>query len=250
MTSKDPIRLKKEPLIEAIWEIRFSLVEASAADVLPGMLFQAVGDKYPSIVRLPTAEIPARVAEQDPSLRYAPRIRFDGGNQAVQIGDCVVALSCRRPYVGWVRFSQSIVELAEAVRKTGLIERIDRFSLKYINLIELEPPANLGHLAIELKLADRPLITEPVRLHTVIEENDIMHIVQIVSPAEVILPGDGERRLKGALVDIDSVRVLKEGESWNELLAELDSVHRSCKRMFFAMLKQETLDRLQPEYAR
>lgn len=248
MTTKSPIRLKKEPLIEAVWEVRFSLVEASAADVLPGMLFQSLGAKYGNIVRLPTADIPARVAEMDPSLRYAPRIRLENGNQAVQIGGRVVALSSRRPYAGWAKFSASIRELAAAIQETKLVERIERFSLKYIDLIEREPPADLGQLAVELKLADRRLTTEPVQLHTAIEENDIMHVVQVVSPAEVIVPGFGDQRLKGVLVDIDSVRSLKEGESWGELLSELDRLHDSCKLMFFSLLKRETLDFLEPEY--
>jgi len=51
MERKIPLRLKKEPLLEAIWEIRFSGNKSSVADLLPGMLFKALPGRYRSITR-------------------------------------------------------------------------------------------------------------------------------------------------------------------------------------------------------
>jgi len=247
MNSRIPVRLKKEPLLEAIWEIRFPVAKASVADLLPGMLFKSFPDKYQNIVRLPTADIPAPIIERDPNLRYAPKIRLEGGNQAIQIGDRVISLSCRRPYSGWAQFSADIRELAKAVQETGLVGRLERFSLKYIDLIELEEPVGLAHLNLELKMGGYGLVTKPVQLRTEIKENDLIHIVQVISPAEVTLPG-ANHRLKGVLVDIDSIKPMEESETWDDLYGKLDYVHISCKKMFFSMLKPDTVDRLEPEY--
>lgn len=247
MHNKIPMRLKKEPLLEAVWEIRFSGTKTSVADLLPGMLFQSFPGKYGNIVKLPTAEIPAPIVEQDPNRRYAPKTRLEGGNQAVQIGERVVSLSCRRPYSGWDRFSTDIRELARVVQETGLIERLERFSLKYVDLIELERPVGLAHLDLELKMGKHDLAANPVQLRTEIEDNELIHIVQIISPAEVELPGV-EGRLKGVLVDIDSIKSMAAGESWDALHQRLDDVHASCKSMFFNVLKPETVNSLEPEY--
>jgi uncharacterized protein (TIGR04255 family) len=242
-----PVRLKKEPLLEAIWEIRCEVVKAPMADLLPGILFKTFAGKYSSVTKLPVGDLPAVVVEHDPNLRYAPKIRLESGNQAVQIGDRVVSLNCRRPYSGWAQFSRDIKELAEVVQETGLVERLERFSLKYIDLIESEKPMGLSLLNLELKLGGYHLATEPVQLRTEIRENSLTHIIQIISPAEVLLLGKGGR-LEGVLVDIDSIRPMEQGESWDILFQALDAVHVSCKKMFFNMLKPETIESLEPEY--
>lgn len=247
MENRIPVRLKKEPLLEAIWEIRFSGAKSPVADLLPGMLFKLFPGKYGTAAKLPVADIPAPVIEHDPNLRYVPKIRLEGANQAIQIGDRVVSLSCRRPYSGWDRFSADIRELAKAVQETSLVEQLERFSLKYIDLIELEKPVGLAHLDLELKMGGYELAAKPVQLRTEIKENDLIHIIQIISPAEVGLPGT-EGRLKGVLVDIDSIKPMVDGESWDALYQRLDDVHASCKKMFFSILKPATVESLEPEY--
>jgi len=247
MENRIPVRLKKEPLLEAIWEIRFSGVQSPVADLLPGMLFKSFPGKYGKASKLPVADIPAPVIEHDPNLRYVPKIRLEGAHQTIQIGDRVVSLSRRRPYSGWATFSADIRELAQAVQETGLVGRLERFSLKYIDLIELEKPVGLAHLNLELKMGGYDLAAQPVQLRAEIEENDLIHIIQIISPAEVLLPGT-VRPLKGVLVDIDSIRPMAEGESWDVLYERLDEVHVSCKKMFFNILKPGTIEALEPEY--
>lgn len=247
MDLKIPVRLGKEPLLEAVWELRFSGTKPSVADLMPGMLFKALPGKYGNIVRLPTADIPAPVVEHDPNLRYMPKIRLENGNQAVQIGEHVVSLSCRRPYSGWARFSTDIRDLAEAVQDTGLIQNLERFSLKYIDLLALDPSVGLGCLNLDLKLGGHAINTKPVQLRTEIKERDLIHIVQIVSPAEVAFPGR-EERFTGVLLDIDTIQPMGESETWDYLYQRLDDVHSACKRMFFSLLKPETVEKLEPEY--
>lgn len=247
MDIKIPVRLKREPLLEAIWEIRFSGTQPSVADLLPGMLFNALPGRYRNIVRLPAADIPAPIVEHDPNLRYLPKIRLENSNQAVQVGEHVVSLNCRRPYSGWKKFSSDIRDLAKVVQDTCLIGTLERFSLKYMDLIEADQPLGLGCLNLDLKLGGHEMSKRPVQLRTEIKEGDLTHIVQIVSPVEIELPGD-EKRLKGVLLDIDTIKPLGENESWNDLDRRLDDVHLACKKMFFSLMKPETVNKLEPEY--
>lgn len=247
MNAKIPIRLKKEPLIEAVWEIRFTGTKPSVADLLPGLVFKALSDKYPNVVRLPGADVPGPILESDPRLKYIPKIRLEGGNQAVQIGEHVISLSCRRPYSGWKTFSEDIRTLIEIVRDTGLIDRLERFSLKYIDLIDLGQPPSLSCLNLELKMGLYEIDTRPVQLRTEIKEGDLMHIIQIVSPAEASIPGESGK-VRGILLDIDSIRPVKENESWPDVDKHLDDIHLSSKKIFFGLLTSETIDKLEPEY--
>jgi uncharacterized protein (TIGR04255 family) len=247
MEKKIPLRLEREPLLEVVWEVRFTGAKPSVADLLPGLIYQVLPDKYPDTIRLPAADIPAAIAEKDPNLRYAPKIRLVGGKQAVQIGEHVLSLSCRRPYSGWKTFASDIRTLIGVVRRTGLVERLERFSLKYIDLIDLDQPPNLGCLNIALKLAEIEINTLPLQFRTEIKEDGLIHIIQIISPAEVALPGD-PKKLIGVLLDTDSINIFKENGAWEEVDGQLDIVHWASKKMFFNLLAPETIEKLEPRY--
>lgn len=247
MDRKDPIRLNKEPLIEAVWEIRFISEKPSFADLLPGLIFKELPNKYPNIVRLPAADFPAPILEQDPNLKYAPKIRMEDANHSVQIGEHVVSLSCSRPYSGWEKFSTDIRTLIDVVSNTKLIARLERCSLKYIDLIDLSETPSLKCLNVKLKLGAQDIDIQPLQLRTEIKENGLTHTIQIVSPAEVTLPGES-KRLRGVIVDIDTIKFIKESESWDKVNDFLDLAHSASKSIFFNILKAETIEKLKPEY--
>jgi uncharacterized protein (TIGR04255 family) len=247
MSEKIPVRLKKEPLIEAVWEIRFASDKKAVADLIPGLIYKALPTRYPNTVRLPIADIPAQITERDPNLRYAPKIKLEGSNQAVQIGEHVLSLSCRRPYSGWMKFSSDIRSLISVGRDTGLIDHLERFSLKYIDLIELDSQPNLTRLNMEIRLSGIPISNEPVQIRAEIVEGEFIHIIQVVSPAEASLPAD-KTKLKGVLLDIDTICFINPKGSWNEIETRLDAVHESSKKHFFNLLTAETIASLEPEY--
>ena len=99
-----PKRLRKEPLLEAIWEIRFTSDRESVAELLPGLIYKAIDIEFPKIERLPAADLPSAIVQQDAKLRYVPTKRLEGSPYSIQIGEHVVSLSCRRPYTGWGNF--------------------------------------------------------------------------------------------------------------------------------------------------
>ena len=248
MEKKVPVKLRKEPLIEAIWEVRFKSGKFSAVDLLPGLIFKALPDKYPNTVRLPTSFIPDPVAHVDPKLRYKPKVRLERKHQAVQIGEQMVSLSCRRPYPGWEIFSEDIQTLIKVIRETKLIDKLERFSLKYINIIDLEHPPGVGCLDFELKIGEYELDSRPIQFRIEIEEGkeNLVHTLQIASPAEATLPG--EPRIRGVLLDIDTIRPMKQDESWDDIDSHLNKVHSALIRMFFGLLKPETIEHLEPIY--
>ncbi len=248
MLDKMPVRLRREPLIEVVWEIRFSGSESSVADLLPGMIFRALPGRFSSVVRLPVADIPAPIVEHDPGLRYAPKLRLEKDNRAVLIGEHVVSLSCRRPYPGWAQFSKEIRELASVVKDTGLVPSLERCSIKYVDLIQLQEPIGIDCLNLVLRLGQYSIVSTPIQLRTEVIEENLVHIIQIASPAEVTVLGEDES-FKGVLLDIDTVRSLNGERSWDTLYAELDTMHLAAKRMFFSLLTSDTLNKLDPEYA-
>jgi uncharacterized protein (TIGR04255 family) len=249
MTSLDqpiPERLKKEPLIEALWEIRFSNDKESVVELLPGLIYKVIGAAYPKIQRLPAGNLPPAILHQDANLRYVPTTRLIGDRYSIQIGEHVVSLSCPRPYTGWEKFQVKIRELAQVLKETDLLTGPERFSLKYVDVIPVSDTPSIEPLEVILKLGTHELSDRPVQLRTEIREDKFLHIVQIVSPAQVTLP-TGEK-FEGVLVDIDTICQHESGDFWlnfNELLGQ---AHGLGKKLFFRLLKANTIKRLDPEY--
>lgn len=61
-----PAKLKKEPLADAIFEIRFTSA-IPGSNIIPGALASRLGTDDPKFERLPASDIPSRVRDMDPS---------------------------------------------------------------------------------------------------------------------------------------------------------------------------------------
>jgi hypothetical protein len=85
MTISLPKKLKKEPLIDAIFEIRF-LSDFQASEIIPGFLFSKLGGKK-SVISLPAAQLPKTVREGDPNLKFSPTVQLDWEAFSIYIGD-------------------------------------------------------------------------------------------------------------------------------------------------------------------
>ncbi|MDD2903732.1 MAG: TIGR04255 family protein [Syntrophales bacterium] len=241
-----PKRLRKEPLIEAVWEVRFSSDKESVAELLPGLIYQAMGKSFPKTERLPASNLPRAVLLQDATLRYVPTVRLEDPPYSIQIGEHVVSLSCPRPYTGWGEFESKIIQLTKKLKTTNLLTRLERFSLKYIDVIPLDEMPSLKPLQVKVKLGNHELTTNPIQLRTELFENGFRHIIQIASPAQAVLTS-GER-FEGLLIDIDTIYQQETDEFWGDFRQLLNRAHLLNKNLFFHILTQETEIQLEPEY--
>lgn len=248
MLERLPTKLNKEPLIDAMFEMRFSCA-TSASSIVPGYLFSKL-DGEKSIERLPTDQLPKPILDSDPNLRFAPLVRLHWGNFIVSIGDRSLAVSCKMPYPGWKVFKPAILRVVSELKDIGIVESIQRFSMKYIDLI---PVAGIEEqvLAINgtIELGHHALKSEVFSLRIELPQDDLLHAVQIVSSATANLP-DGSTR-DGLIVDIDTISNLDNEDfpSWMETAADkLDSLHLSNKKMFFNCLRASTIESLEPVY--
>lgn len=116
MTDRIPKYLGKDPLIEASWQLIFEPApNLPIGDLLPGILFTTFQSRTADLQlhRLPLADIPAPVAVLDPNLRHAAKYRIEAEKSSFlfHVGDRVVTINCRRPYVGWESFKPEIIGL-------------------------------------------------------------------------------------------------------------------------------------------
>lgn len=248
MPDKLPTKLNKEPLIDALFEMRFNSAP-SASSILPGLLFSKLeGERI--IEDLPIAQIPKALRDADSNLRFAPLVRLNLEGFSINIGDRSLAIGCKMPYPGWSVFKPIILNTVKLLKDTGLVQEVHRFSMKYIDLIPAHGTAmQVSAINSSVVLGKHTLTQEVFSLRIEIPKEEILHAVQITSSATAILP-DGSKR-EGLIVDIDSIWNLSNPDfsQWLEQLPDqLELIHTANKAMFFECLRPETIDALEPVY--
>lgn len=240
-----PKKLRKEPILEAVCELRFKSDKDSISGLLPGLIFQKLNDRFPKFEKLPAADIPSVAFKNDPNLRYIPTIKLAGDLYSIMIGEHVCSLSCTRPYVGWDKFSSMIVELFSILEQTSLITHPERISLKYIDILPNKDGFTLDSVNLDIQIGDYHITTAPFQLRTEINDDEFLSIIQLASPAYTTLE-NGEQ-LSGIIIDIDIISRTMPDDFWTNPKIFLDKAHITSKSKFFDILKPETIESLDPE---
>ncbi len=245
-----PKRLRQEPLIEAIWQVQFdSSGNQPLGDILPGVLFSAFRSEQPGLKlnRLPIADIPPFVAQNDPNLRFSAKYRIEAPEWPflLQIGDRVVTVNCRRPYVGWSRFKERIIALVDVLDTSGFMPEPLRYSLRYIDLMTLGPSPALSFLQLALQIGDHSIEKHPLQMRVEIPGESCTYVLQVATQAQARFP-EGERA--GTLIDLETVADSVDS-GWSTIRDGLESLHDNSKIMFFQqILTSEAIERMDPEY--
>ena len=248
MAIKLPKKLNKEPLIDAVFEVRFSSV-APASVILPGFLFNKLeGEK--KIESFPISQLPKSVRDADPNLKYAPLSRIEWHKFIISVSDFSMSVSCKYPYPGWSEFKPAAIKIIEILVESNIVKEVERYSMKYIDLI---PEKNIqqivGMFNLEMSIAGHKLEKEQFHLRIDIPKDGFMHTVQVVSLAQAVLNNGAKK--EGAVIDIDTAVAL--GNSPIHTLIDglsnkLESIHFANKVMFFSCLKSHAIDSLEPSY--
>lgn len=251
MDGKLPIKLKKEPLVDAIFELRFSC-DQPASEIVPGYLFSFLKKDNPKISQLNISQLPKEIRESDPNLKYAPTTRIDWTSFFINVGDRSVSVCCQLPYPGWYVFKRAIKQMVDHLKNIGIINDVERCSLKYVDLIPSDDLADqCKFLNIKLEVADHALEKEvfQIRIDIPDEDGELINVVQLSSAAKVTL-ADGTTK-KGTIIDIDTILRLK-NMTLDSFITDIDNyletIHYRNKKMFFDCLKGETIELLEPDY--
>ncbi|MCY4227856.1 MAG: TIGR04255 family protein [Gammaproteobacteria bacterium] len=197
-----PKTLKRLPLVDVLFEMRFD-DSAAFADVLPGILFCEL-DPKPEISRLPTAECPKPIRSQDPVLRYSSTQRLEWDKYIISVGDHNLAISCKLPYPGWSKFKKTILKVINVLKNSGIVGKVQRFSVKYVDIIQGETLADqLGKVDVRISVGPREVSDEHINMQIHHAEGNIVHIQSFITGATARRV-DNEQ-IYGIVVDTDSI---------------------------------------------
>lgn len=250
-----PVKLGKEPLVDAIFGLEFES-DQPVVDLLPGMLMQKLKESgvRPTVSHLPHSGIPREIRQQEPRLQKEPQIRLDFNDIFLVVGDKVLAVGAKIPYIGGVEFKKRVGQMLADVFSFNLITSIDRYSIKFINLIEGHREDNLiQNLNLNLKVGD----FDPSRqggnfqVKFEVDDDDLFSKVQVVNHVEITIDGK-EGNKEGLLLSIETIDEGFQSKSSSEFIEKmpsyLDKVHLGNKNKFFSFLSHEGLKYLEAEY--
>lgn len=243
-----PTKLGKEPLIDVGFELRFASSQP-VSNLLPGVLagrLQKNGEI--SIERQGASDIPAHFRQADPNLKYMPLVSMKWGNFIIGISDFSLSVTCGLPYPGWQNFRSAIQEVLNCIKDASYITALERHSLKYVDLLEIEDPARqISAVNMAVALGGHALKNETFLCRMDIPEGDYVKIIQIVSNASFIL---NNVKRSGIVVDVDIIRQLSTpiSDYLQDLPQLLAQIHLLNKETFFGCLTKETIDSLEPNY--
>ncbi len=247
MNTDLPTRLGKSPLIDSVFEVRFSGAPSLSA-ILTGVIYSGLG--CTELAKLPPSEIPESIRAADPNLRYVPLNGLSWGNYSLGVGDNIITLTPKHPYPGWAKFQDKIRELIDFIGNLPFIENYERYSFKYIDILEERIHKDISDtLALTFTLGKRDCRPNNIQIRTEFPIEHGVHIVQIVGNATARLP-DG-RSFTGIMVDIDSIHMIEGGvgkAGADMVLAGISELHSSNKALFFELLTANGLARLEPQY--
>lgn len=219
------------------------------ADLLPGALFGQLTPR-PTLQRLPAAEIPQPIRDQDSNLKFTPTIGLDTELFTISFGDRNLVIGCKLPYPKWPTFKQAILECVSKVARVGIEGPVERYSIKYVNLIQAPTSsAQIAKINMAIRVGDVEATDDHLSVKVHKNEGDTLHIMSVVTNAEAKMP-DGET-IVGAVVDIDSIRNMHFadfGEFATRLEPELESLRQANKVKFFNCLTESTISEMGPKY--
>jgi uncharacterized protein (TIGR04255 family) len=246
---KIPVRLKHEPLVDAVFEIRFRSSQP-AAMLIPGLLFQRKLEGLGQVQTTAFANIPPQLRLLNPQMQFSPTVQIDyGGRFVIGVGEGNVSVGCRLPYPGWGAFQAAIKNLLIALQGS-FIESVSRYGLRYIDVISAATNEQQVRIFnVQFGIGDFRLERENFAFRVDVPSESFMNVVQLAANANVQLVTNEVR--SGVVCDIETSESLPD-ENYDLFLERADDrltrIHQTNKVMFFKCLRPETIAALEPVY--
>ncbi len=231
------IQLHPDPIVEAIFEIRFEPNDPNVSDALGGLLLSKLRSEYPKFERLPAADLPRQFRRLDPELAFRPLQRLVGSDATVSLGDKVFVISANAPYPGWNRFRPKIVQALNALEETGVVKLVSRFSVKYVNLLQGNGlPEQYAMVKFSGQLGNTKLTNALSVIRAEFDQGGYRNIVEMSPNSFVANVADGTK-MDGLLLSVDTI-ALNIDTTIANILSKIDDCHSVEKEIFFGAISE------------
>ena len=248
--TKLPVSVDRDSIVEVTFEIRFAGAQKPVDSLLLGILFSVFKEQFPTTEALPASQIPAILRMSQPILARQPTQALVGDHKRLLVGDTVVALSHIAPYPGWSKLQPLILRLAETLQGTGVIDRVERFSLKYMNVFQHGGnDLDLAPFKIKCELDGFKLRGPGFSLRSEIDQGQCVSVVELQPGVTATINSQGTNRsFTGTRFSVDTIWQAGFKDFWNELPQMLGIAHVTTKHVFFGLLEDKTINDMGPTW--
>jgi len=235
---KLPNTLNPSPIIDAIVELRFSTTLHHSA--VFGVVYNKLKDKYHRVTELPILQLPEQLRDSEESLKDKPYYIITSEDGCViQVGPRMIAISSPKPYIGWSKFQDEILQIISKILELNIIDKFNRISMRYIDFFKTDI---FDKIMLEVNQNGKPFNSNSKFFRTEINIENLNFVLQISNSAQM-------DSLKGSVIDIDAINSHEiNSENVDEICKCLVSLHNESKQMFFSLLKEDFLSSLNPSY--
>jgi len=236
-----PVRISPCPIVEAVFEIRFTSTEPWAT--MPGLLYAEIRQKYCEQKQLPIAHMPEEIRRQDPVMARLPLMQFLGSDFLIQLGPRVVNLVTKpNAYPGWAAIESELRWTLERLQKVGFVSEGKRLGVRYIDFFAGDI---FQSLKLGLHLDDRALGGVEADVTTIFRRGPLTMRLRLANGAIVARPAGPQ---PGSVLDMDAWFGALDFDVFKDSPSRFAEAHQAIKELFFGLLRKEYLATLHPEY--
>lgn len=240
MTRRLPKSINPCPITEAIVEIRFDTDIPRSA--VFGMSYSKIKSIIPGRVEnLPISKMPEDIFTENEHFKYLPHHRVIGDGYIFQVGPQMISFSIVEGYTEWSKFKQQIKSVFDSMLDAGVIDKITRLGLRYINIFDWNI---LPELNVILKIGDIDLLNRDTTMIRTLQRNSDSNTTLVVNNGIV----NQETHNLATLIDIDVEQVGGLDKFESQYPSYLEKLHAIEKDTFFGLLTDEFIETLKPEY--
>lgn len=233
-----PKKISPCPISEAIVEIRFE--SDIPSDAVFGVIYSEFKSEYKTLEKLPILQLPEIVRTRDQNLKFQPHYKLIKDDFLLQIGPNVLSIANINEYIGWDNFSSRIINTFSKIKKIAFIEKTTRLGIRYINFFELDIYENIN---LNFLLSDQKLIAEQITFKSKLTTGKFLSNLHILNNAHITINNTSKI---GSLIDVDTY-IQKEMDFF-KIESFLEEGHIEEKKLFFKLLKNDFLEKFNPEY--
>lgn len=235
---KLPKKITPCPIIDSLLEIRFDT--NLPTDAIFGIVYNSIKDKYKNVENLPILQLPEPVRRKDPNLKFKPYYKISNDNYVIQIGADVLTISSYPKYTGWIAFQKEINYFLLKINELAIIDNISRIGL---HVIDFFPETEIfSESKISITFDENIIESNNSLFRTEFSHKDnIKSILNISNNASFNLK-------KGSLIDIDTYVETKQSLNIDQILPQISQIHDTEKELFFSLLKNDFINKFNPEY--
>ena len=234
-----PKKITPCPILETIVEIRFDIT--IPVEVFFGLLYDALKDTYKTFEKLPILQVPEEIRSKDPNLIFQPVYRLKDHGFVIACGPKIISISSVPEYAGWEIYYPRIISAFDKVKKLNFFSKINRLGVRYVNFFPGDIFEN-----IKLQISHEKLkFKDDMYFRTNILEGKFKNILQIANNTTV---KQNNQMKRGSIIDIDTSVEGPENDIYNHLNDLINEEHAQEKKLFFSLLTEDFLSKLNPEY--